>query len=431
MWWNNLWSHTPVLYLTQPLWRDEAFSVLLARHAPHEIVMLTTQDFTPPLYYVLLSLWMYMFGSGEVAVRMLSFVTYIVLLRGCYLLAREIRHKLPACFPAIVTFFIAINPMIVYYAFEARAYMLAICLGIWAVLWYVRKTWTLFITASVLMLYTHPYTIFLLLAMGMSTLMTKDKKQIARLLKHAAVILALYIPWMVAVYFQIARKEDMWFYPVDLKLVMAILSNMYTGFEGTPPHFWAASNYISAAIAGVIILGFPWRLVRRPTLTLFFLWMLVPLVIVVGISFYRPVFVARYVLYVTIAEIFLMVISILHVRFRYVQYALIASIGMSTLWFNWWYAPYHAKADFRTTFEVVNALYDPGDIIISETALAFFESVYYAKESEQVYLYHPSGTRLPSYVGAVLIPGDRFLRSIPTDRTVFLIHENGTYTMYL
>ena len=61
------------LYLIadKSIWLDEAFSVALSQRLPHEIVRAAAlSDFHPPLYYLVLNLWL-RGGAGEGHVRLL------------------------------------------------------------------------------------------------------------------------------------------------------------------------------------------------------------------------------------------------------------------------------------------------------------------------------------------------------------------------
>ncbi|MBA3955533.1 MAG: hypothetical protein H0X58_02585, partial [Acidimicrobiia bacterium] len=60
------------------LWVDEGMSVGIASHSLTEIPAVLIRDGSPPLYYVVLHLWMGLFGSSEVAVRSLSLVIALV-----------------------------------------------------------------------------------------------------------------------------------------------------------------------------------------------------------------------------------------------------------------------------------------------------------------------------------------------------------------
>ncbi|HEV2808893.1 MAG TPA: glycosyltransferase family 39 protein, partial [Acidimicrobiales bacterium] len=56
------------------LWVDEGMSVGIASHSLTEIPGVLINDGSPPLYYLLLHVWMELFGSSEGAVRALSLV---------------------------------------------------------------------------------------------------------------------------------------------------------------------------------------------------------------------------------------------------------------------------------------------------------------------------------------------------------------------
>ena len=60
-------------WFTGPLlWLDEALSVNIARLPLGDIPGALRHDGAPPLYYVLLHLWMRVFGTGDGAVRALA-----------------------------------------------------------------------------------------------------------------------------------------------------------------------------------------------------------------------------------------------------------------------------------------------------------------------------------------------------------------------
>ncbi|MFZ5845548.1 MAG: hypothetical protein ACOY0S_03720, partial [Patescibacteria group bacterium] len=113
-----LLTHTPLLYLTQSLWRDEAFSILTAQKPLGEIV--GKLGLEPPLYYVLLHFWLKLFGTSEIASRSLSLVglgltTFIVIVWAEKLFKK---HWLTWFLPLFFFF----NPMLLYYGFEVRSY---------------------------------------------------------------------------------------------------------------------------------------------------------------------------------------------------------------------------------------------------------------------------------------------------------------------
>src|SRR5690606_29600904 len=71
-----LFTKTPLAFFVMDLWRDEAFSFVMAQQSVLDIIKTTAVDFNPPLYYILLRFWMILFGSSEVAMRSLSLIFF-------------------------------------------------------------------------------------------------------------------------------------------------------------------------------------------------------------------------------------------------------------------------------------------------------------------------------------------------------------------
>ena len=62
------------------LWLDEALSVNIAKLPLTQMPGALVQDGSPPLYYVLLHVWMLVFGQGELAVRSMSAIVSVATL---------------------------------------------------------------------------------------------------------------------------------------------------------------------------------------------------------------------------------------------------------------------------------------------------------------------------------------------------------------
>jgi len=423
---NWLVTHTPLFYLTQSLWRDEAFSVLIAEYGITDIVRLTAADYSPPLYYFLLHYWMMIAGNGEIAVRVLSFLFFIALLVIIYVFARDVL-KLRRNDRIAVTVLMAVNPMLLYYAFEARAYMLAVLLVSTAMYAFMQKRWWLFRITSLVALYTHPYTVFVLFAPVIYSVLQKDFKLLKQVVRSSLIIMAGYLPWLFVIVKQILESGSMWFYPVDRNLAEAVAGNLYLGFEGNPPWFWLLSKYITLVIFALITLGLLNSSSRNKKWFLF-VWFLFPIALTVGISFIKPIFVARYVLYSTVALVLLVGLGIMAIKNSTVKWGVFCMVLTATVWFNSWYAPYHAKVDFRRTLSGIETQFQKGDIIQAASALAYFETVYYAPDRGAVYLQRSDQSPLPRYVGSVLIPRERWLAEPSAGVNMFTVFEDGSYT---
>src|SRR5690349_542177 len=111
-------NHTVIKFFMESLWRDEAFSWAMASQGVG-IFQLTARDFNPPLYYLLLYGWMQIAGSSEAAMRSLSVLFFVGTLYVCWRFMIDLL-AVPARRAVLYLVLIAINPMLSYYAVEAR-----------------------------------------------------------------------------------------------------------------------------------------------------------------------------------------------------------------------------------------------------------------------------------------------------------------------
>ena len=197
----------------------------------------------------------------------------------------------------------------------------------------------------------------------------------------------------------------------------------------TPWFLWPYTAVLSAFLAATFLLAFKYTKDRKRT-SMFMLMVFVPLTLVIGISFIKPLYVNRYLIPVTIAEIFLITEALAAVKSRIMRtfIGLVLLAGISA--FNLWYPDKHPKLPIRDTVAVVNRLAKPEDLIYATSPLIYFETVYYSPDRSRVYLYNPSSSPFPWYVGDVIFSEDRMVTDLPIfPKKAFLIQEKGDYSM--
>jgi hypothetical protein len=144
----------------QSFWVDEGATVhLLRRDFGGLLDGIPVTEKTPPLYYVLAWLWTRVFGTGEVGVRSLSAVFGVLTIPVAYALARELVSERAALVTAAL---VAVNPLLVWYSQEARAYALLVLLAGLATLYCVRGRPLLWGAFSALALATHYFAAFVI-----------------------------------------------------------------------------------------------------------------------------------------------------------------------------------------------------------------------------------------------------------------------------
>jgi mannosyltransferase len=200
----------------QSLWADEGNSSALAGRPFAEISRDAALDIHPPLYYFLLRIWTQLAGATEVGLRSLSVCCGVALVGVVYALGRRL---LGAAGAGAAALFAAIAPFQVYYAQEARMYIVMALLAVLTAYagWRLveldtrpagTRAWlwpaVLYVAAAAAGLYTHYFFPVALLAVNLAYLIawlhTRDAGRIWRRLVRWALlqltVILLYLPWL-------------------------------------------------------------------------------------------------------------------------------------------------------------------------------------------------------------------------------------------
>src|SRR3977135_302007 len=105
---------------SQSYWGDEALTVSEIRTPLDGMLSLVLgQETTPPLYFVLAWGWAKVFGSGEAGLRSLSALAGTSMVPLAYLAAARLFSRRVGVIAAALA---ALNPFLIWYSQEARAY---------------------------------------------------------------------------------------------------------------------------------------------------------------------------------------------------------------------------------------------------------------------------------------------------------------------
>ena len=130
-----------LINLNQSLWLDEAVVAKVVHTIPWYLIptQFSPGDFHPPLYYLTMSWWTWVFGSSEIALRMPSVLFSLVAGWYMYKIGTLLRDRTVGLWSAA---FFLLNPLIVYYSQEARMYMMATMFLSIALLYFLKSTRT-------------------------------------------------------------------------------------------------------------------------------------------------------------------------------------------------------------------------------------------------------------------------------------------------
>lgn len=237
----SVWLRTHAL--TAKFWIDEGLSVGIAHHGFWDIPSVLRKDGSPPLYYMLLHVWMGVTGGdGEARTHALSVLFATLTVPAAWLAGRRLFGERAAWASAALC---ATLPFLTYYAQETRMYALVALLGTGAAgafaIAYARgERWAipLFGVLTAATVYTHNWGLFLAVGMGVSFLVLLWAAPAARRgaflrdgLLGFGLLLVLYAPWIPTLLFQAAHTGAPWAEAPDFSGLLNGLENLVGGLE--------------------------------------------------------------------------------------------------------------------------------------------------------------------------------------------------------
>jgi mannosyltransferase len=347
-----------VLYLTSKSFTlDEGFSLFLARtdfatfrHFVGSVEM------NMVLYYGLLRLWLHV-GTGEFVVRMLSVIPAVATVPVVY----AIGARLAGCRAGLVAaLLLAVQPMHVEFSQEARSYAWAVLLVSLSSLYFLRAMESTssanlagYALTSALAVYAHVFAGLVLVAQW-AALCFRDEKVPWRKLAGSVVLLAVLLaPAIVAIlnsggYVRwIPKLSGHGFLEVVYSLTLSKLRCLLYLF------FWGAAVW-----AGIRSGSERWRCGFAG------LWLFAPVAITIGISFYKPLLIPRYLLVCVPASVLLATFGLMRLNRIVAAMLLSLAILYSISGDRFYYRHPQLTEDWRGATKHVLARFSPGEFVV-------------------------------------------------------------------
>jgi len=417
-------NYTVVKFFTESLWRDEAFSWAMATQGLG-ILPLTARDFNPPLYYLLLYSWMQIAGSSEAAMRSLSIVFFTGTLYVSWRFMIDLLG-VPARRAALYLILFAINPMLSYYAVEARMYSLLALLAAASYYAYLARRPALYVLSTTAALYTHYFMFLVIACQVLGSVLTGGFTELRRRVVLLAAPLMLLAPWVLATMW---LKEDygseFWVEPLAWKFAVHLVTSIYTGHDAVygfleRPERWLFVLSLVPLVLWCLWTGYRWA-ERRTIVANTALWALLPPVSIFILSFVKPVFVPRYLIFSAVGLLLLFVAGLERLQ-PIARAAALMVLGALALQYQVLQAQRHSKGVFRETIAEISRQAGPDDLLYVARELEFFPAQYYFDRS-RVFVFGPKYDDIKAYTGKVLIPRDKVVLALPqTRQRVFVLN---------
>jgi mannosyltransferase len=148
----------------QQFWEDEGITVGISSHSFGSIPGIMKLDGSPPLFYMMLHVWMQLVGNGQAATHWLSGISALLTIPISYWGVLRIAGKRAALMTATL---MAFSAFLDYYAQETRMYAFMTLLGLIGTIGFIRgfvfrerRYVIMFSLAEAAMLYTHNWALF-------------------------------------------------------------------------------------------------------------------------------------------------------------------------------------------------------------------------------------------------------------------------------
>jgi uncharacterized membrane protein len=365
--------HSNTAYSSDEVWSVKAASSSFGS----EIAALKDQDVHPPLYFLILHLWIRLFGTGERSVRSLSGLFYILTVFAVYGIGRDLYGRDTALLSAALYL---CSPLAILSAQFARMYALLgflSILSIWLYLQFSIKRnsskfrFALYVLVNVLGTFTHIAFFFLLFGQIAFHLMFYRREAKRFLIAIALSLVPYTILWLPVLFAQLAKaREDAslgWVKKPSFSMIAELFLVYGGAFWLLIPvliYMWWRSGFSLSRFSKLSISSLPLWLLTISLLTPFV------------ISFIKPVFNSRLAI-IGLAPFALTIGAVIG---RMANYFLLLALIVLTIIFIPVVHPASSQCDNRAVAKYLNQTTSDGDVVIF-TSLTRFPIDYYLERS--------------------------------------------------
>jgi mannosyltransferase len=381
-------------YIDGQFWMDEAITTGIASHSLSAIPGILRHDGSPPLFYLILHVWIQIFGSSESATHALTLTIGLLCIPAGMWAGWSLFGRRAGVYAAVL---FAFSTFLTQYAQETRMYELMGLLGILgaasflhAFVYRRRRYLIMFAVCQALMLYTHAWGIFFGVGAAVALIpiwvVSVERRALIRdatLAFGGAIV--LFLPWVPNFIYQASHTGAPWAPPPRLGAPVLISRDLIGGDRIT-------IGLIIAAVIGYAAL-FTRARRRTPEATMLWALLLLPVATLLCAwlaSQITPAFVSRYFAPALGATMLLAawgsarsgIVGFVAILLSIVFVAHVAS-----------YTPSY-KSDMRAIGGEMTPLVHPGDLVV----------VAQPEETPLAYYYLPGGLSYATTLGRVSDP---------------------------
>jgi uncharacterized membrane protein len=396
----------------QSLWYDEVVTrEVITGPIVHLLSRVRLVEGTPPLYFGLLAVWSRIVGDGDGEIRLFSAIVGTAAIPVLYAACRELR--LSRRTSLIAAALLAVNPYLVWYSQEARAYSLLVLLAAVSVLAFARalqrgrsRDYWLFGLATAALLATHYFAIFLI-APELAMLLWQRRHSWRPVVLGLVPLALAAVPLSWLAIDQRSRNLQEWIHDWSLRFRLGEAArHLLAGPSAPRPWLWKVLGAAVALGALVALLAPPRqeRTTARMMTTIGLTAVLLPIVLALLGADY---FLDRNVIVVVVVLVIPVAIGFGSTRFRFVGSTVLVAVLVGSV------VTTTAvvrdvdlqRANFRTIAEVIHRT-DRQQVVVMNTARVLGSSLRrYLPSPQELQPGASVKTRDVTFIGLNRVPG--------------------------
>lgn len=380
-------------FITQKnLWFDEVFSWHLSLDSFYEIIVRTSADIHPPLYYWVLKIWSFFFGDSVFSIRFLSALFTSSAVFFIYPLAKRVLNPVYA---VLVLALYSVSPLNLYYSQEARMSAMNLFLNAGSLyflliltdklkfigsdyrIYMKKKEFWLYVIFTVSALLTHYFSFFLLFAqlIYLYILYRNNFDKYKPFIIAYNFMIAAYLFWIPPL-FEHLTKGQSWRTP---QTVMQVLSeymnyikdlNLGLYYHYTNLDFVKYSSIFYLAVIVISLAGFIYGKFYKEkdkSIVLIVLVMFIPLLLAGIISLKQKVEFYRYLSIIVPYILIFVIYGVSKFEKKYIIFPLTAIIlGINVFGVRLHYSFEFKNDDYRPLIKTIENEFMEGDKIYVE-----------------------------------------------------------------
>lgn len=392
---------------SESIWLDEGISILYAKEVSSQIIQPLGNN--PPLYYIILNLWIKLFGKSEFSIRFPSVIFGFLAIFIMYKVGRLIFDRSVGILGSLI---LGLSVFHIQYSQEARTYSLTVFLTLLSIFFFVKllKKWSFivlagYILSSILLIYSHIFGLLIILAQNIYLLtlflLSKDtyKLNLKKWILAQSILVVSFIPWIKIFVSRVKIVQGGFWIPSPSFISIASTFTVYSG-SGFLMVLFLILSFLSIItyekIRGNIdrknifesIENYCWkiRFLNTKTNYLLLVWLFTPIILPFIVSrFSTPIYSTKYSIVGSLAFYLLVASAISRIRFKYIKPIMISIVVVFSLMNIWKYYSTNHKEQWRDVVNYVETNAKNGDLLLFHAGYCQdFVFDYYSKRTDLV-----------------------------------------------